>query len=58
LAEVAWTGDNEAAQSQGATLQLFKWTWANPRPEVKLESLDFVSAMTPCAPFIIAITAE
>jgi len=58
LAEVAWTGDNEWATANGATLQLFKWTWENPSPDVKLETLDFFSAMTSCAPFLIAITAE
>jgi hypothetical protein len=58
LAEVVWTGDNEWAAANGATLQLFKWTWENPRPGVELISLDFVSAMASCAPFLIALTAE
>lgn len=30
----------------------------NPHPELEIESLDFASEQTKCAPFLIAITAE
>jgi serine/threonine protein kinase len=58
VAQLAWEGDNECARLLHARLQLFKWTWENPRPDAVVTSLDFVSAMTEAAPFIIAITAE
>jgi hypothetical protein len=58
LAEVAWTGEDPWAAKLGGSLQLFKWTWENPRPDMELTSLDFVSALTPVAPFLIALTVE
>src|SRR2546426_2569912 len=39
-------------------LRLFSQSWLNPHPEVEIQSLDFVSKMTKCAPFLVAITAE
>ncbi len=57
-ANVAWTGQNERARVFGCTLQLFHWTWENPRREVAVASIDFVSAMNAPAPFLVAITAE
>jgi hypothetical protein len=53
-ATVAWTGTNAAHQA----LRLFKTTWENPRPDVAIETLDFISQMTAAAPFVLAITAE
>jgi hypothetical protein len=54
---VAWMGKTPA-QPQNVTLQLFKTSWENPRAQLRIETLDYVSAMTNCAPFLIAITAE
>ncbi|HVV74313.1 MAG TPA: serine/threonine-protein kinase, partial [Verrucomicrobiae bacterium] len=33
-------------------------TWENPRPGVEVTTLDFVSAGSRCAPFLVAVTAE
>jgi len=55
---VAWMGKSPATQSQGITLRLFKTSWENPLANVRVETIDYVSAMTNCAPFLIAITAE
>ncbi len=55
---VAWTGTNPTARQHGHSLRLFIWTWDNPKPEKAIASLDFVSAMSGPAPFLIAITAE
>jgi hypothetical protein len=33
-------------------------TWNNPRPEVEISSIDFISYMTESAPFLIAVTVE
>ncbi|MGO8931206.1 MAG: protein kinase domain-containing protein [Limisphaerales bacterium] len=57
-AKVVWTGQNPAMPRHQGTLRLFKFTWSNPRPGADAQSLDFVSAMTQCAPFLIAITVE
>jgi WD40 repeat protein len=53
IATVAWTGTN----SERGAIRLFERTWQNPHPDVEIETLDFVSKMTKCAPFLIAITA-
>lgn len=56
--KVAWKGKNQAATKAGATLQLFLLTWKNPHPKKKVDHIDFVSTMTNCEPFCVAITAE
>ena len=56
--ELAWSGSNAEAAANGTTIRLFKWTWENPLPEIEIRSLDFVSALTGCAPFLVAVTAE
>jgi hypothetical protein len=53
-ATVAWNGRTP----RGANVQLFKRTWNNPRPEMEIEGVDFSSARTLAAPFLIAITVE
>lgn len=55
---VAWMGKSPATQAQGVTLRLFKTSWENPLANLRIETVDYVSAMTNCAPFLIAITAE
>lgn len=57
-AEVVWTGQNQFAQFYKGHTRLYKSTWTNPRPGHEVRSLDFVSAMTDCAPFLVAITVE
>jgi hypothetical protein len=52
-ATIAWSDDNPLGP-----MRLFKRTWENPRPTVRVESLDFVSAMTAAAPLLIAVTVE
>jgi WD40 repeat protein/serine/threonine protein kinase len=56
----------DAADLQGAKLawkgkdghRVYMSTWENPRPDMEIASLDFVSKLTKCGPFLIAITAE
>ena len=38
--------------------RLYASTWRNPKEDVKVTSIDFVSLDTDCAPFLLAITAE
>jgi hypothetical protein len=52
-AEIAWHGSHSRSK-----VSLFKYTWTNPRPDVEIEAIDFVSAMTRVAPFLVAITCE
>ncbi|MBN2368993.1 MAG: hypothetical protein JXO72_00730 [Vicinamibacteria bacterium] len=52
-AEIAWHGSHKMS-----AVSLFKHTWTNPSPEKAIEKIDFVSAMTKAAPFLVAITCE
>jgi hypothetical protein len=53
-AKVAWT---QPHPTKGA-VRIFLQTWENPRPDTGIKCLDFVSKLTQCAPFLLAITAE
>jgi hypothetical protein len=57
-AQVAWTGSNPVADQYQASVRLFMRTYDNPRPEVEVVSVDFVSKLTPAAPFLVAMTVE
>ena len=55
---VVWRGANPSATRQAATLRLYKTTFDNPRPDVEVQSIDFVSRLAKCNPFLIALTLE
>jgi hypothetical protein len=52
-AEIAWHGSHTRSR-----ISLFKYTWTNPLPHVAIDTIDFVSAMTRAAPFLVAITCQ
>lgn len=52
----AWVGP-QAAQD-GSQFRLYKSVWENTQPGVPVESVDAISAMSNCNPFLLAITAE
>jgi hypothetical protein len=54
----AWVGQNPDAAKNGAGICLYKSTRENPRPDVELVSIDFVSSMSFAAPFLVALTVE
>ncbi len=53
-AEEVWTQPSGESWSW----RLFSFTWDNPRPGAEIARVDFESAMTDCAPFLVAVTAE
>ena len=53
-----WQGIDRTVNKEGQKVQLFKFTWQNPRPQVEIRSLDVISAVTNAAPFVVAITVE
>jgi hypothetical protein len=56
---VAWVGENADAAQYGMTLRLFVTAWENPKPDVRIASIDYVSEVAgEAAPFCIAMTAE
>jgi hypothetical protein len=56
--DVAWIGSNPTAAADGYKIRLLHAAWPNPRPDVPVETLDFISVLSPGAPFLVAITAE
>ena len=59
--KVAWNGENEPARKEfDAGIRLYMCTWANPKPNVQITSIDY--AMTngemTCLPFCVAMTGE
>jgi hypothetical protein len=56
--DVAWIGDNPEAKLSGYKIRLIHSAWTNPRPDVSIVSLDFISTSARTAPFIVAITTE
>ena len=57
-AKVVWVGTNATSRRYDAKIRLFLSTFENPRPEVEVVSVDFVSRKTPFAPFMVAMTVE
>jgi hypothetical protein len=51
--EIAWHGTNTKSE-----ISLFKYTWVNPSPQITIDSIDFVSAMSSASPFMIALTCD
>jgi hypothetical protein len=57
--QVAWTGKTDNSGQYNITVRVYLTTWVNPKPGVKVETIDFVSGFeTAASPFCIAITAE
>ena len=50
----AWVGDTPAK----TRIRLFETTWENERPDVAIESLDFISRKSGNVPVLVAITVE
>ena len=55
---VVWTGSNPAAEAVGGSVRLFKRTYDNPKPDLTIETLDFISTQAESAPFLVALTVE
>jgi beta-lactamase regulating signal transducer with metallopeptidase domain len=58
--KVVWNGENEPAKREfDATLRLYMTTWDNPKPDVRISSIDYaVAGDTQCVPFCVAMTGE
>jgi hypothetical protein len=53
-AQVAWQGE----ATNGNAVRIYQRSWENPSPDREVVSLEFISTMTRCAPFLLAITTE
>ncbi len=53
-AKLAWQGKNEVHMP----ICLYLMEWINPRPQVEVETMDFLSANSGSTPFVVGVTAE
>jgi hypothetical protein len=51
-AEIAWTGE------ENYRIQIYMYTANNPFPDAEIATIDYISAMTASAPFLVALTVE
>ncbi len=56
--KVAWVGQNPEAARGGYRIRVFKSSFENPQPDKRITTIDYVSALTPSAPFLLALTVE
>ena len=56
--KVAWVGQNREAARGGYRIRVFKSSFNNPKPDVRIKTIDYVSALTPSGPFLLALTVE
>jgi hypothetical protein len=58
--ELAWVGSNPRIREDEPelSLRLYKSTFDNPKPDLEITSVDFVSSVTDAAPFFIGLTLE
>jgi hypothetical protein len=57
-ARVVWAGHNALSDRNNNAICLLKSTRDNPRPDVEVVSIDFVSSMSLAAPFLVALTVD
>lgn len=57
-ADIAFTGEMLDTLASDRRIRIYKYTANNPFPAEEIESIDFFSAMTESAPFLIALTIE
>jgi hypothetical protein len=57
-AAIAWNGANECTEKMGHLIQLYAFTWINPRPDAIIATIDFVSLGKDSAPFLMAVTLD
>jgi hypothetical protein len=56
-ARLAWRAELSAIPATDRP-RVYQATFLNPRPEVEVVSLDYVSKVTRCSPFLLALTVE
>jgi beta-lactamase regulating signal transducer with metallopeptidase domain len=55
---MAWTGENLFVRAQKGSLRLYRTTWTNPRPQSQVAGIDYTSAQSRSAPFMVALSVE
>lgn len=55
---MAWTGSNPFMRAQNGAVRLYRTTFENPRPQVPIVGIDYISRRTKAAPFLVALTVN
>ncbi|MCI0746451.1 MAG: hypothetical protein L0Y58_13695 [Verrucomicrobia subdivision 3 bacterium] len=53
-----WQAPISAKDLKDRTVTLYRTSWNNPNPGKEIVSIDFISAMTEAAPFLLAVSLE
>lgn len=56
--KIAWAGSNPEATRQGYRIRVFKSSFNNPKPNQRVDAIDYVSALSSSGPFLLALTTE
>jgi hypothetical protein len=57
--KIAWIGENPTSKRLGYRIRVFKTSFINPKPDVRIETVDYVSALvSTSSPFLVALTME
>src|SRR5262249_32311255 len=58
--ELAWLGGNPYLEENQprVCLHIYRAALQNPKPELEITTIDFISTMTPLAPFIAGMTVQ
>jgi hypothetical protein len=55
-AQLAWEGSNTRVKEIGFELKLYRFTWANPLPEIEISTVDLISSMNETGYMLYGIT--
>ena len=56
--EVAWWGDNDFARERKCRLRVYRSTFANPKPDQVIETIDYGKQTPRCNPFLLGLSIE
>lgn len=54
--KLAWEGSNKRVEDIGMSLKIFHFTWHNPKPDVKITSIDLISSMSDTGYMLYGLT--
>ena len=56
--EIAWWGDNDFARARKCRLRVYRSTFANPKPDQAIETIDYAKQTPRCNPFLLGLSIE
>jgi hypothetical protein len=56
--EIAWWGENDFARARKCRLRVYRSTFANPKPDQAIETIDYGKQTPRCNPFMLGLSIE